>query len=283
MATILNGKALAKQVKRELKVEVSRLVERGVRPGLAVVLVGDDPASAVYVRNKARACKRVGVTAFDHKLPAETPEAELLELVDKLNADPAVHGILVQLPLPSHINEEKVITAIHPDKDADGFHPVNLGRLLSGADATVACTPLGIMRLIQESGVTLKGANAVVVGRSTIVGKPVALLLLAEHCTVTMCHSRTRDLAGVVRGADVVVAAVGVPELVKGDWIKEGAVVIDVGINRVDDKLVGDVEYEAAEARAAAITPVPGGVGPMTIAMLLGNTIKAAKKTLFQG
>ena len=280
MATILDGKALAKKVKRELKAEVTRLVELGVRPGLAVVLVGEDPASAVYVRNKARACKRVGVTAFDHKLPAHTPEAELLELVAKLNADPAVHGILVQLPLPPHINEEKVIGAIHPDKDADGFHPVNLGRLLSGADATVACTPLGIMRLIQESGVTLKGANAVVVGRSTIVGKPVALLLLAQHCTVTLCHSRTMDLAGVVSGADVVVAAVGVPELVRGAWIKEGAVVIDVGINRVDDKLVGDVEYEAAAERASAITPVPGGVGPMTIAMLLSNTIEAAERTL---
>jgi len=280
MATILDGKALAKQVRRELKQEVKGLVERGVRPGLGVVLVGDDPASAVYVRNKARACKRVGVAAFDHKLPADTSEQALLELVEKLNADPAVHGILVQLPLPGHINEEKVIGAIHPDKDADGFHPVNLGRLLSGADATVACTPLGIMRLIQESGVTLKGADAVVVGRSTIVGKPGAQLLLAEHCTVTMCHSRTKDLPGVVGRADVVVAAVGVPELVKGSWIKQGAVVIDVGINRVDDKLVGDVEFDAAAERAGAITPVPGGVGPMTIAMLLSNTVRAAARTL---
>ncbi len=280
MATILNGKALAKQVRRELKAEVKGLVEQGVHPGLAVVLVGDDPASAIYVRNKARACKRAGVAAFDHKLPADTPEEELLKLVGQLNEDPAVHGILVQLPLPKHINEERVIGAIRPDKDADGFHPVNLGRLLSGADATVACTPLGIMRLIQESGVTLKGANAVVVGRSTIVGKPVALLLLAQHCTVTICHSRTKDLAEVVRAADVVVAAVGVPELVKGSWIKEGAVVVDVGINRVNDKLVGDVEFGPAEERAAAITPVPGGVGPMTIAMLLSNTVKAAAKTL---
>ena len=275
---VINGKAMALQLRRQLKQRVAALVERrGIKPCLAVVLVGQDPASAIYVRNKARACRKVGIETRDHKLPASTPEAELLELVRGLNADPAVHCILVQLPLPKGVNERAVIEAIDPAKDVDGFHPVSLGRLVAGEPGFVSCTPAGIMHMLDEVGVQLKGAEAVVVGRSNIVGKPVAHLLLARHCTVTICHSRTRDLGAVVGRADVVVAAVGYAELIRGEWIKPGAVVIDVGINRVDDKLVGDVEFEAAHERASAITPVPGGVGPMTIAMLLANTVTAAE------
>ena len=281
MATIIKGKALAKALRKKLKIQVAEnLVPHGITPGLAVVLVGEDPASAIYVRNKGKACRKVGIEVFDHKLPADTSQGILMELIHGLNADPAVHGILVQLPLPGHLDEQTVLHAIDPQKDVDGFHPVNMGRLLAGDPLFVPCTPLGIMHMLHSVETTLKGAEAVVVGRSNIVGKPMALLLLAEHCTVTLCHSRTRDLPGVVRRADVVVAAVGVPQLVKGDWIKEGATVIDVGINRVDDKLVGDVEYEPAAARARAITPVPGGVGPMTIAMLLANTVRSARLRL---
>ena len=274
---LIKGKPLAKQVRRELKQEVAELAEQGTWPCLAVVLVGEDPASAIYVRNKARACRKVGIEARDHRLPETTSQADLLALVQQLNEDPAVHGILVQLPLPRGLDEAAILETIDPGKDVDGFHPMNMGRLLAGDPRFVPCTPLGIMRMLREAGTELKGAEAVVVGRSNIVGKPMAQLLLAEHCTVTICHSRTRDLAGVVRRADIVVAAVGVPRLVKGDWIKEGATVIDVGINRVDDKLVGDVAFDEAAPRAAAITPVPGGVGPMTIAMLLANTVKAAR------
>ncbi len=274
---LIKGKPLAKQVRRELKQEVAALAEQGIKPCLAVVLVGEDPASAIYVRNKARSCRRVGIEARDHRLPETTSQGDLLALVQQLNDDAAVHGILVQLPLPRGLDEKAILETIDPAKDVDGFHPVNMGRLLAGDPQFVPCTPLGIMRMLREAGTELKGAEAVVVGRSNIVGKPMAQLLLAEHCTVTICHSRTRDLAGVVRRADIVVAAVGVARLVKGDWIKEGATVIDVGINRVDDKLVGDVAFDEAAPRAAAITPVPGGVGPMTIAMLLANTIKAAR------
>jgi methylenetetrahydrofolate dehydrogenase (NADP+)/methenyltetrahydrofolate cyclohydrolase len=276
MAQLISGKALAKEVRRELKQKTAQLVEGGVRPGLAVVLVGDDPASASYVRSKTRACRKVGIEAFDHHLPAETTQAALLSLVEQLNADPRVHGVLVQLPLPGQMDEAAVIRAIDPDKDVDGFHPVNVGRLMTGQPRFVPCTPMGILRLLHSAGTPLKGAEAVVVGRSNIVGKPVALLLLAEHCTVTLCHSRTRDLAAVVGRADVLVVAVGVPQLVKGAWVKPGATVIDVGSNLVDDAWVGDVEFEAAAERARAITPVPGGVGPMTIAMLLHNTVTSA-------
>jgi methylenetetrahydrofolate dehydrogenase (NADP+)/methenyltetrahydrofolate cyclohydrolase len=279
-AEVISGKAVAKEVRRELKQRAAALVEQGVTPGLAVVLVGDDPASAIYVKNKTKACKKVGVEHFDHNLPASTSEQELLSLVDRLNRDPKVHGILVQLPLPDQIDSDKVIQSIDPAKDVDGFHPANLGRLLTGDPQFVPCTPLGILRLLKEANTTLKGAEAVIVGRSNIVGKPMAALLLAQHCTVTICHSRTRDLDQVVRRGDVVVAAVGRAELVKGDWVKPGATVIDVGMNRTDEKLLGDVDFEAAAEHARAITPVPGGVGPMTIAMLMHNTVEAASRRL---
>jgi methylenetetrahydrofolate dehydrogenase (NADP+)/methenyltetrahydrofolate cyclohydrolase len=247
-----------------------------------VVLVGEDPASKVYVKNKAQQTVEVGMNSWEHKLPAETSEADLLALVDRLNKDPAVNGILVQLPLPKHVNATKVLNAIDPDKDVDGFHPVNVGRLWIGERALVACTPTGSVILAKKALPELAGVNAVVIGRSNIVGKPVAALLLRENCTVTVAHSKTRDLPGVVRGADLVIAAVGIPELVKGDWVKPGAVVIDVGINRITGpdgkgKLVGDVAYAEAAKVAGAITPVPGGVGPMTIACLLQNTVLAAR------
>ncbi len=277
MALVIDGKALSKKVRSELKQDVAALVGRGIHPGLAVVLVGDDPASSIYVRNKTRACKRVGIAHFDHILPAATTQAQLLDLVSALNQDPAVHGILIQLPLPAGIDATTVLNAVDPRKDVDGFHPTNLGLLMAGEPRFIPCTPRGILRMLKEAETPLVGAEAVIIGRSTIVGKPMAHLLLAEHCTVTLCHSRTRDLPGVVRRADIVVAAVGVAELVKGDWLKEGATVIDVGINRVDEKVVGDVEFESAAARVRAISPVPRGVGPMTIAMLLSNTVQAAQ------
>jgi len=277
-ATLLDGKALAARVRAELTVEATRLVEAGVRPGLAVVLVGDDPASQIYVRSKTAACAQVGIKTFDHRLPATTSDAELLSLVATLNTDPAVDGILIQLPLPAGIDTRCVLFAVDPRKDVDGIHPENVGRLLLGQPRFVACTPFGVMKLIGEAGLTLAGANAVVVGRSNMVGKPMAALLLGADATVTICHSRTRDLAAVVGRADLVVAAVGRAEMIRGDWIKPGAVVIDVGINRTPEgKLLGDVEFAGAAARASAITPVPGGVGPMTIAMLLANTIAAAQ------
>jgi methylenetetrahydrofolate dehydrogenase (NADP+)/methenyltetrahydrofolate cyclohydrolase len=244
-----------------------------------VVLVGDDPASRVYVTMKEKACAEAGIFSDEHKLPAETSEAQLLELVAQLNADERIDGILVQLPLPGHIDENKVLEAISPKKDVDGFHPYNVGRLATGNPLFKPCTPYGVMKMLEHTGVDLTGADVVVVGRSNIVGKPVALMCLAQHATVTICHSRTRDLAQRVKAADVVIAAVGRPEMIKGEWIKPGATVIDVGINRVGEKkLVGDVEFAAASEKAAAITPVPGGVGPMTIAMLLQNTLESAKR-----
>ncbi len=277
-ARVLDGKALAAQVKQEVATRVAAVRARGVAPGLAVVLVGDDPASAVYVRAKTKDARECGIEATDHRLPADTSQAALLALVARLGADPAVHGILVQLPLPRHLDADAVIEAIPPHKDVDGLHPDNLGRVAQGRPRFVACTPQGCMRLLAVAGVELAGARAVVIGRSVLVGKPAALLLANASATVTLCHSRTRDLAATVAAADVVVAAVGKPELVRGAWIKEGAVVIDVGINRrPDGTLVGDVEYAAAAARAAAITPVPGGVGPMTRACLLENTAHAAE------
>ncbi len=282
MAQIIDGKKIAADVRAQVAAEVQRLVaENGLKPGLAVVLVGEDPASKVYVKNKAQQTVEVGMNSWEYKLPAETSEADLLAMVDKLNKDPACHGILVQLPLPKHINSEKVLNSIHPDKDVDGFHPVNVGRLWVGERALVPCTPTGSVILAKTVAPNLSGMNAVVIGRSNIVGKPVAALLLRENCTVTVAHSRTKDLAGVVRAADLVVAAVGIPEMVRGDWIKPGAIVIDVGINRITGpdgkgKLVGDVNYAECEKVAGAITPVPGGVGPMTIACLLRNAAQAA-------
>lgn len=277
MTTLIDGKAIAAKVRSELKAEVDKLKAKGITPGLAVVLVGEDPASEVYVRNKGKACEKAGINSFQHILPADTSMEDLLSLIDKLNNDDSVNGILVQLPLPKHMDESKVIEAITPSKDVDGFHPYSVGRLTTGSPTFRSCTPFGIIKLLEEIGTEISGKDAVVVGRSNIVGKPIALMLLAESATVTICHSRTKNLADKVRSADIVIAAVGIPEFVKGDWIKEGAVVIDVGINRTDDGLVGDVEFEAASKRASAITPVPGGVGPMTIAMLLYNTVESAK------
>jgi methylenetetrahydrofolate dehydrogenase (NADP+)/methenyltetrahydrofolate cyclohydrolase len=278
MTKILDGKALAKTVRDEVRAEVAEFVAKhGRAPGLTVLLVGEDPASVVYTRNKEKAANEVGVRGTLVKLPSETTEAELLGRIAALNADPATDGILVQLPLPKHIRDEAVLDAIDPAKDVDGFHPVNVGLLSTGRRGLVPCTPKGTMRLIAESGRELAGARAVVVGRSNIVGKPMAQLLLAAHATVTIAHSRTRDLAAVCREADFLIAAVGKAEMIGPDFVKEGAVVLDVGINRTaEGKLVGDVAYDAVAPKAHAITPVPGGVGPMTIAMLLSNTVEAA-------
>ncbi|MGZ8442303.1 MAG: bifunctional methylenetetrahydrofolate dehydrogenase/methenyltetrahydrofolate cyclohydrolase FolD [Candidatus Binatia bacterium] len=282
MATIIDGKAVAKEVQRQIKEDVEGLERRwSMAPGLAVVLVGDDPASHIYVRNKEKACKEVGIKSFEHFLPATVSEKELLALVHQLNKDKHVHGILVQLPLPPHIHSEKILNAVSPYKDVDGFHPVNQGNLLVGADGYRPCTPLGVMKLLESVDCDPKGKNAVVVGRSNIVGKPVALMLLEKHATVTICHSRTASLRDEVARGDIVVVAIGKAGIVRGEWIKPGAVVIDVGINRLPSgKLCGDVEFDSAKERASAITPVPGGVGPMTICMLLFNTLKAAKDSL---
>jgi methylenetetrahydrofolate dehydrogenase (NADP+)/methenyltetrahydrofolate cyclohydrolase len=282
MTGIIDGKAVAKEVQKQIKEEVEGLERRwGLAPGLAVVLVGDDPASHIYVRNKEKACKEVGIKSFEHVLPATIPEKELLALVQQLNKDKNIHGILVQLPLPPHIHAEKVLETISPYKDIDGFHPMSQGMLMLGGDGFRPCTPMGIMRLLAAVRCDPKGKNAVVVGRSAIVGKPVALMLLEKHATVTICHSRTVSLRDEVGRADILVVAIGKAGLVRGDWIKPGAVVIDVGMNRLPSgKLSGDVEFETAKNRASAITPVPGGVGPMTICMLLYNTLKAAKYSL---
>jgi methylenetetrahydrofolate dehydrogenase (NADP+)/methenyltetrahydrofolate cyclohydrolase len=281
-ATIIDGKAVAAQVRAGVAAKVAERAAQGrPAPGLAVVLVGENPASQVYVRSKARATREVGMVSIEHKLPATTDEAELLAVIGALNRRADVHGILVQLPLPKHIDAGKVIEAIAPEKDVDGFHPINVGRLASGGRALAPCTPTGCLILARSVRPDLAGLEAVVIGRSNIVGKPMAQLLLGASCTVTIAHSRTRDLPAVARRADLLIAAVGRPEMVRGDWIKPGAIVIDVGINRVagpdgKDRLVGDVAFEEAKAVAGAITPVPGGVGPMTIACLLRNTLQAA-------
>jgi methylenetetrahydrofolate dehydrogenase (NADP+)/methenyltetrahydrofolate cyclohydrolase len=276
-AQVIDGRELAKLTRIALKKKVNILYEeRGVYPGLTVVLVGDDPASATYVRNKEKFAGRVNIVSNTIKLSAQTTQAELLEVIDKLNADKSVHGILVQLPVPKHIDEHAVINAISPEKDVDGFHILNSGKLLTGQDCLRPCTPSGIIKLIESAGIEIKGKHAVVVGRSNIVGKPAALLLLEKHATVTVCHSRTNDLASVTRQADILVVAVGRREMISGDMVKEGAVVIDVGSN-FDENMVqyGDVKFDEASELASYITPVPGGVGPMTIAMLLSNTVKA--------
>jgi methylenetetrahydrofolate dehydrogenase (NADP+)/methenyltetrahydrofolate cyclohydrolase len=275
----IDGKAVAAAVRREVRERVARLTEGGLVPGLATVLVGDDPASRVYVGTKEKACVEVGIRSFGQRLAASSTQAQILDLVRDLGRNPDVHGILVQLPLPGGLDVQAVIEALPPAKDVDGLHPVSQGRLMAGQPGLRPCTPLGVMRLLDETGVSLRGARAVVVGRSLLVGKPVALLLLERHATVTLCHSRTVDLGGEVARADVVVAATGQAGLVRGEWIRPGAVVIDVGINRgPDGKLCGDVEFAVARERAAYITPVPGGVGPMTVAMLLANTVAAAEQ-----
>lgn len=277
-AQIIDGKAAAARVRGEVATAAVALRGQGIAPTLAVVLVGDDPASAVYVRSKTKAARESSVDVRDHKLPATTTQAELLALVQSLNADAAVDGILVQLPLPPHLDSDAIIRAIDPAKDVDGLHPTSLGYLAQGRPTLVSCTPKGCMRLLADLEVPLAGARAVVIGRSVLVGKPIAYLLANANATVTMCHSRTKDLAAEVRRAEIVVAAVGKAEMIRGEWIADGAIVLDVGINRVDGKLVGDVEFAAAAQRARAITPVPGGVGPMTIACLLENTVAAARQ-----
>jgi methylenetetrahydrofolate dehydrogenase (NADP+) / methenyltetrahydrofolate cyclohydrolase len=277
-ARIIDGKAVAAAVRERVAAEVKAFEsERGRTPVLVTVIVGDDPASEVYVAGKLRACEQVGMRSFHHGLPAETTERELLALVEKLNADQDIDGILVQLPVPEQIDPDRIVAAIDPGKDVDGLTPVNAGRLAQGMPGLVSCTPMGVMELLRHEGVELEGAEAVVVGRSKLVGVPVSRLLLGANATVTTCHSRTRDLAAACRRADVLVAAVGVPRLLGGAAVKPGAVVIDVGINRTDAGLIGDVDFEAAAEVAAAITPVPGGVGPMTVAMLLVNTLAAAR------
>jgi methylenetetrahydrofolate dehydrogenase (NADP+)/methenyltetrahydrofolate cyclohydrolase len=279
--SVLDGKALAARLRQEVAGNVKQLkAQKGITPGLAVVLVGNDPASEVYVRNKEKAVAEAGMNSYPHHLPVDTSQKDLLALIARLNADKNVHGILVQLPLPAAIDSNAVLEAVDPKKDVDGFHPVNAGLLSSGRPNLVPCTPTGCMLLIKEADPDVSGRHAVVVGRSNIVGKPVAQLLLNANCTVTIAHSKTKDLPSLCREADILVAAIGKPEMIKGDWVKEGAIVIDVGINRIaldgKTRLVGDVEYDKAAPRARAITPVPGGVGPMTIACLLQNTLKAA-------
>lgn len=278
MAKLLMGKEVSDRIKDEMKVQVANLKKEGINPGLAVILVGEDPASKVYVANKKKACEYIGINSFEYKLPEETTEEEVIELINKLNNDNTVSGILCQLPVPKHINEEAIINAIDPKKDVDAFHPINVGKIMTGNYDFVPCTPAGVMELIKESGIDVTGKECVVVGRSNIVGKPMSMLLLHQNGTVTVCHSKTKDLKAKTKSADILVAAVGIPNFITGDMIKEGAVVIDVGINRIAPKtLVGDVEFDTAKEVAGAITPVPGGVGPMTIAMLMKNTLKAAE------
>ncbi len=291
MATIIDGKQMAASMRAEIKDKVAELKKTsGITPGLAVILVGDNPASKSYVTAKEKACAEAGIASFDCRIPESTTEAELLEIIEKFNNDAAVHGILVQLPLPSHINEDKIITAIHPDKDVDGFHPMNVGRMLIGEKCFLPCTPHGILQMLKRSGVKVAGAHAVVVGRSNIVGKPVACLLMQKsdlgNATVTLCHTRTRDLASFTRQADILIVASGHPNTVTADMVKPGAIVIDVGVNRVEDasaprgyRLVGDVDFEGVKEVASLITPVPGGVGPMTITMLLYNTLESAQQS----
>lgn len=280
MAKIIDGKTISQEIREEIAKEVKELKDsKGVTPGLAVIIVGDNPASVIYVRNKEKACEKAGIYSEKHELPEDVSEEELVALVDRLNNQDNIHGILVQLPLPEHIDAGKVLEAIVPSKDVDGFHPISVGRLMVGEDTFIPCTPNGIIELLKRTGVELKGREAVVIGRSNIVGKPVGLLLMQNHATVTTCHSRTADLSFHTKRADVLVVAIGKPELIKGDMVKEGVVVIDVGTNRVDSKLVGDVAFDEVEKKAYAITPVPGGVGPMTITMLLKNTLKSAQQS----
>lgn len=279
MSVILDGKKLAEKIQHKISEEISELKKNNIVPGLAVVMVGDNPASAVYVRNKKKKCGEVGIKSIEHHLPDKTRQSELIDLIKKLNKNKEIDGILVQLPLPKHIDNQLVLESILPEKDVDGFHPQNIGRLVLGEEAFVACTPLGVMAMIDSVGYNLKGKDAVVIGRSNIVGKPMAILLMQRDATVTICHSKTNDLKNKIGSADVVVAAIGRPGFVRGEWIKNGALVIDVGINRTNDnKLLGDVEFNKAKERAAYITPVPGGVGPMTITMLLQNTLVACKR-----
>ena len=282
MSIIIDGTKIAQDIRRSVREETLAFTEKtGVVPGLAVVLAGDDPASKVYVGRKAKACAEAGFLSREYKLPADVGEAELLALIRDLNNDPQIHGILVQLPLPKHIATDKIIAAIDPSKDVDGFHPANVGRLVTGSPLFVPCTPRGIMELIARTGISLSGKDAVVIGRSNIVGKPMALLLLAQNATVTMCHSKTRDLPAAARRADVLIAAIGKPRMITADMVKEGAAVIDVGVNRLENgKLAGDVAFDEVAPKTSAITPVPGGVGPMTIAMLMKNTLDAARLML---
>ena len=279
-AQLLDGKAMSEELRAEIARKVAALKERGVTPGLAVILVGDDPASQIYVRNKGIGCEKTGMHSVTIRMPEDTTQQALEDQIRALNADPAIHGILVQLPLPPHLDEAAALAAIVPEKDVDGFHVQNAGRLLCGLPGVVACTPKGAMEMIRRTGVSLSGKEAVVVGRSNIVGKPMAMLLLQANCTVTMCHSRTADLASHTRRADILVAAVGRPGFITADMVKPGAIVIDVGINRVDGRVVGDVDFEHVKDVAGWITPVPGGVGRMTITMLLQNTLEAAERTL---
>jgi methylenetetrahydrofolate dehydrogenase (NADP+)/methenyltetrahydrofolate cyclohydrolase len=279
-ARLIDGKALALQVRERLATESAAVLAKiGMRPGLATILVGDDPASHLYVKSKQKACDAAGIYIDDHKLPASTTQAELLSLIEKKNADPRIHGILVQLPLPKHIDSKVVLEAVSPDKDADGFHPYNFGRLVAGHPVFEACTPKGVIKMIESTGVSIEGKRAVVLGRSNIVGKPLALMLLQRNATVTICHSKTKDLPAVCREAELLLVAIGKAKFVTADMVREGAVVIDVGTNRLPDgKVVGDVDFEPVSQKAGWISPVPGGVGPMTIAMLLDNTVESAKR-----
>ncbi len=277
-ARILDGKIRSAEIRATIKEQTALLREKGIVPGLAVILVGDNPASKVYVGQKEKGCLEAGFASFLHRLPSSTSQKELLDLIVRLNEDGSVHGVLVQLPLPPQIDPDTVLAAIRPEKDVDGFHPVNMGRLLAGLPGCEPCTPKGILRLLKSTAIPMAGKEAVVIGRSNIVGKPVALMLLAESATVTVCHSRTQNLADLVRRADILVAAIGKPRFVTADMVKEGAVVVDVGINRLEEGLVGDVDFGPVSEKASWITPVPGGVGPMTIAMLLENTLEQARR-----
>ena len=279
-AKILSGKEMSEGLRKEIAERVERLKEKGITPGLAVILVGNDPASEIYVRNKGNGCAETGMYSRTIQMPAETTQEELEAAIEKLNADPAIHGILVQLPLPKHLDEQAALAKILPEKDVDGFHLINAGHMLTGTEGVVACTPRGALYMIKSTGLDLNGLEAVVIGRSNIVGKPMAMLLMRENCTVTICHSRTKNLAEHTRRADILVAAVGRAGFVTADMVKPGAVVIDVGINRVDGKVKGDVDFDAVKEVAGWITPVPGGVGKMTITMLLANTVEAAERTL---
>lgn len=281
MFSIIDGNKIAQDIRNEVRLSTLELKQKGIVPGLAVILVGDDPASKIYVRKKTQDCAEVGFLSREYKLPEATSEEKLLSLIDDLNKDKLIHGILVQLPVPKHIRTDKIIESIDPRKDVDGFHPYNVGRLVAGNPCHSSCTPYGIMELFDRSGIELSGKEAVVVGRSNIVGKPMALMLLARNATVTICHTRTRDLAAVTRRADILVAAAGRAQMIKADMVKDGVVVIDVGTNRLDNgKLAGDVDFSAVSLKASYITPVPGGVGPMTRAMLMKNTLNAAKMNL---